>query len=74
MGCGHFFQETLMGQVLFLKEKYGFYIFCGSISQGGKHFFSENNNGATGFLRSKNDGAKTFFRLKNFRKPGPVFR
>ena len=53
-----------MGQVLF-KEKCGFRISYGSISQGG-HIFSRKNNGATGFLRSKNYGAKTvFFILKS---------
>ena len=71
MGRRLFLQVKLMGQLLFLNEKCGFYIFSGSISQGGKHIFSGKNNGATGFLRSKNDGAETFFDSKIFENPAP---
>ena len=71
MGLGLFFQENLMGQVLFLKEKCGFCIFLWAYHTGGKHFFSGKNNGATGFSRKKNDGTKTKKSTKQSPKTRP---
>ena len=70
MGGADFFQENLMGQVLFFEGKVKIFYFLWVYLTGGKHvFLSGEDNGATSFLRIKNDGAKTFFDSKISENP-----